>query len=204
MDHNVENVQKLYNDATDLYNNVVVKSECSAENMLSDLNAAVSNLKENWKGIDAGGKIQEVITIYNALVKVRNDLARLACDSSALAARYREIQLANGAPLQGLEPLTATDSTRLDDYSDTADTIDINPAAETGRNCIDNVVAVIDNFIQSVQTKYNEIMSNWKVGTGRDQARESFEEFLKNAEVYKKTLNEVSQSISSALKNYSF
>ncbi len=204
MDHRVERVQELYDDTKELYDNVVVKGDFSAENMLIDLNEAITNLKQNWKGIDAGGKIEEVIVIHNALVKVRNDLAKLACESAKVACNYRRIQVANGANLKDLEPLTATDKEVLEDYSDTRDTIDINPEAEIGKNHIDAVVSVIDKFIQNVRVKYDAIMSNWTKGTGRDTARESFESFINNAETYKKTLNDVSTSVSTALKNYSF
>ena len=202
MDHKVEDVQKLYNDSTDLYNNVVVKNESSAENMLSDLDAAIKNLKENWKGIDAGGKIQEVINVHNALVGVRNDLAHLASDSSGVASYYRDIQIANDAHLERLEVLSVSDKTNLDSYTDTEDKIDINEAAETGRDLIDNVRSVFDSFVGKVQEEYQEIMNNWTVGTGRDRATDSFENFLENAEAYKTTLRNVSDSITTALKNY--
>lgn len=205
MDHKVTIVQELYDYAEELYNNVVVKGDCSAENMLQDLSTAITNLKDNWKGIDAGGKIQEVITVYNALVKVRNDLARLACESSKVAVNYRQIQLANGAPgLKELVPLEYTEKGVLEDYEDTLDTIDINPSAEVGKNHIDLVVASIDTFIQQVSAKYDGIMHTWLSGTGRDSANESFQEFLSNAEKYKNMLNDVSTSIANALKNYSF
>ena len=202
MDHKVEDVKKLYEDSTDLYNNVVVKNEASAENMLSDLDAAIKNLKENWKGIDAGGKIQEVINVHNSLVRVRNDLAHLASDSSGVASYYRDIQIANDAHLERLEPLTVSDKTNLDSYTDTEDRIDINEAAETGRDLIDNVRSVFDSFVGKVQEEYQEIMNNWTVGTGRDRANDSFNNFLDNAEAYKTTLRNVSDSITTALKNY--
>lgn len=204
MDHKVKNVQDLYDFSTELYDNIVVKNTASAENMLADLDAAIKNLKENWKGIDAGAQIQKVISIYNNLIKVRNDLARLSSDSSKVAVQYRDIQNMNEAHLEELVPLEANSKEELEAYSDTRDTIDINPDAEIGKNHIDSVVSVFESFVQAVTEKYNGIMDNWLVGTGRDNARESFEEFLTNAESYKKTLNEVSESITNALKNYSF
>ena len=202
MNHKVEDVEKLYNDSTDLYNDVVVKGDASAETMLYDLEAAIKNLKENWKGIDAGGKIQEVIEVYNALVTVRNDLANLASDSSGVASYYRDIQIANDAPVEKLDVLAVTDKAPIEKYSDTDDRIDITDAADSGREHIDNVVSVVDAFIGNVQEEYQNIMNNWTIGTGRDRASKSFENFLENAESYKTTLRGVSDSITQALKNY--
>ena len=48
MDHKVTIVQELYDYAEELYNNVVVKGDCSAENMLQDLSTAITNLKDNY------------------------------------------------------------------------------------------------------------------------------------------------------------
>lgn len=140
MDHKVNNVQKLYDDAVWLNNNVVIGSDNSADAILGNLSRGVENLKNNWKGRDAGIRIQEVIKVHNEMAMVRDALASLAADSSAVAANYRRIQNANGAGLEELSaiPYDRTSSTtRLGDYSDSADTIDINPAVETGKNLID-------------------------------------------------------------------
>ncbi len=205
MDHKVRDVQELYTSSTDLYDNVVVKGDASAETMLEDLNSAITNLKENWKGADAGINIEQVIKIYNTLIKVRNDLANLACDASKVAAHYRDIQINNQATfLPTLEGLTSTEKNNMEDYEDTADTIDINPEAESGKRDIESVVNSIDTFISNVQKAHKEILDNWTQGTGRNQADESFTEFISNAQVYKKELTDVSTSIANALKNYSF
>ena len=205
MDHKVKDVQELYTSSTDLYDNVVVKGDSSAETMLEDLNSAITNLKENWKGADAGINIEQVIKIYNTLVKVRNDLAGLSCDASKVAAHYREIQINNQATfLPTLEGLTSVEKNKMEDYEDTADTIDINPEAEQGKKDIESVVGAIDTFINNVEKGHKAILDNWTQGTGRDQADESFTEFINNANVYKKELTDVATSIANALKNYSF
>ncbi len=54
MNHKVTNVEELYESSKDLYDNVVVKGDASAETMLEELNNAITNLKANWKGADAG------------------------------------------------------------------------------------------------------------------------------------------------------
>ena len=92
----------------------------------------------------------------------------------------------------------------MEDYEDTADTIDINPEAEQGKKDIEAVVNAIDTFITNVEKAHKEILDNWTQGTGRNQADESFTEFINNANVYKKELTDVATSIANALKNYSF
>ena len=207
MDHKVNNVQKLYDDAVWLNNNVVIGGDNSADAILSNLSRGVENLKSNWKGRDAGIRIQEVIKVYNEMAMVRDALASLAADSSAVAANYRRIQNANGAGLEELSaiPYDQTSSTsRLGDYSDNADTIDINPAVENGKNLIDTANSSIDSFEVNVKNKYNEIMENWTAGTGRDKAQNAFNSFISNVAFYKQTLSEVSANITTALQNYTF
>ena len=204
MNHKVNNVQMLHDDAMFLHNNVVVGGENSADSILSNLNQGIENLKSNWKGKDAGYRIQEVIGVHNAMVTVRNALDQLAADSAKVAANYREIQNANGAGLEMLTTLAVEVKTFLGDYSDTADTVDINPMAEAGKTAIDRANASIDSFINDVKARYNSIMENWTLGTGRDAAQGAFESFMANANRYKETLTEVSANITKALQNYTF
>ncbi|MBR4694145.1 MAG: hypothetical protein IKP07_04975 [Bacilli bacterium] len=204
LNHKVDRVQDLYNSSEELYNNVVIKGDCSAENMLEDLGNAITNLKTYWHGADAGLNIQKVITIYNSLVEVRNALASLACDSSGVAELYRNIQIANGVNMPEIQRLHYSDKGKIEDYTDNKDTIDISPEAEQGKNNIEAVVNSMDTFITNVNTKYNEIMDNWTQGTGRNNADQAFTEFLNKAAEYKKTLTGVSDTIANALKNYTF
>lgn len=204
MNHKVNNVQNLHETAMTLYNNVVVGGDSSADSILNNLNQGIENLKANWKGKDAGLRIQEVIRVHNAMVAVRNALASLAVDSSKVAANYREIQNANGAGMEALTTLSYETKTNLGDYSDNSDTVDINPAAETGKNFIDNANNSIDSFIGTVKVKYDELMQNWTAGTGRDAAQSAFDSFVNNANQYKQTLSEVSANITKAIQNYTF
>ena len=204
MNHKVNNVQMLHDDAMYLHNNLVVGGESGADSILNSLNQGIENLKANWKGKDAGYRIQEVIGVHNAMVSVRNALDQLAVDSSKVAANYREIQNANGAGLETLGTVATEVKTFLGDYSDTADTIDINPLAESGKSAIDNANNALDTFIADVRARYNSIMENWTLGTGRDAAQGAFESFMSNANRYKETLTEVSSNITKALQNYTF
>lgn len=201
-DNKVNGVEELHNSTEDLYNNVVVKGENSAEGMIDELNNGIKVLKNTWHGIDAGENIQAVVKIHNQLVKVRNALAKLATESSKVASDYRNIQIANGARLDAFDVLTSTDKIELEDYSDTKDTIDIVPEAEQGKNSIQAVASAMDVFVANVKTKYDEIMNNWIEGPGRDVAKSAFEEFLNDADANKKTLNDVADRVDQSIKNY--
>lgn len=202
MNHKVNNVQMLHDDAMYMYNTLVVGGDASADSILNNLNQGIENLKANWKGKDAGYRIQEVITVHNAMVTVRNALAQLASDSARVAANYREIQNANGAGLETLTTLTFDAKTFIGDHTDTADTIDINSMAEQGKRFIDTANNLIGTFENDVKFRYQYIMDNWTMGSGRDSARGAFDMFFANVNKYKETLADVSSNITKALQNY--
>jgi len=204
MDHKVNNVQALHESAMTLYNNLVVGGEQSADSILNNLSQGIENLKNNWKGKDAGLRIQEVIVVHNAMVAVRNALAQLAVDSSKIAANYREIQNANGAGLETLGTLSFEVRTNLSDYSDTSDAIDINSSVEVGKSNIDNAANALEPFVSLVNAKYQEIMENWTAGASRQNAQEAFDSFISSVSKYRQTLVDVSSNITKALQNYTF
>lgn len=204
MNHKVENVEELYLNAEHLYSNVVCGDTPGADGMLRNLSQAVEILKNNWKGADAGVKIQEIITVHNELVEVRNALAALSRDSSKVASNYRRIQLENGAPLGELYALNVTEVAEKEAYADNADTIDINPEADNGRKLVDEVRDAIDGFIIDSKKTKDEILGNWQIGTGRNDADEAFNKFESNAKKNKDKLLDVSTNITRALQNYQF
>lgn len=204
MNHKVENVEELYLNAEHLYNNVVCGDTTGADGMLRNLSQAVEILKNNWKGADAGVKIQEIITVHNELVEVRNALAALSRDSSKVASNYRRIQLENGAPLGELYALNVTEVAEKEAYADNADTIDINPEADNGRKLVDEVRDAIDGFIIDSKKTKDDILGNWQIGTGRNDADEAFNKFESNAKKNKDKLLDVSTNITRALQNYQF
>ena len=204
MAHKVASVQTLYDDSMALYNDVVEGSgDYSAKTIIDDLAAGIANLKENWGGKDAGSQIQNVISVHNAMVGVRNALAALANESSKVAANYREIQNSNGAGLEQISALTSEVKTTMGDYSDDRDTIDIKPDVSSGQAKVNNAKTEMDLFIPKVRDAYNRIMENWTEGDdSRNQAKEAFETFLTNVDTYKEVLAQASNSIDTAIKNY--
>ncbi len=201
MNHKVENLPRLYEDAEKLYTDVV---KGKADGIINNLSSAINTLKNSWKGKDAGVQINNVVEVYNGMAAIRNALAILARDSSHVAVDYMEIQRMNSASTTVEGPVTIDEEKpMMAPYSDDRDTIDITSEAVNGKSQLDAVNDQYDNFATSVKTYHDAIMNNWQAGPRRNDAQAAFEEFEGNAERYKKILVEVSQSIATALKNYS-
>lgn len=205
MNHKVNSVQSLHDDAYGLFNNVVVGgADYSADSIIANLVSGIQILKGCWEGKDAGVQIQNIVQVHNAMVGIRNSLGALAVESSKIAANYREIQNSNGAGLETFGTLTCENKVVMDEYSDTRDTVGITPEAANGKAKVDAANGSIDNFILEVKKYYNSIMDNWTAGTGRENAQEAFDEFIQNSNKYKETLATASASINTAIENYTF
>lgn len=204
MNHKVNSVADLYSSAVALYNNAVVGSaETSAATILGNLNEGIKILKRSWQGIDAGKQINNVVTVYNAFVKVKNSLEELSVETSKIASDYRAIQRANGAQLEELSKIVASAPEMLmEEYTDIRDMVNITPEAVNGKIRVEAANNAIDRFISLIGRYFNEIMDNWTAGPHREEANQAFDEFVAGSTNYKNLLNEVSQSVSSALQNY--
>ena len=200
MNHKIENVGKLYEDSNDLYTRVVKEQ---ADGIITELDAAITTLKNVWEGVDAGVQINNVVDVHNGMVAVRNALAGLAKDSSAVAANYREIQRMNKGNIEELVPISVDEGKApIPAYEDRRDTVNITPEALNAKNRLDVAVQEYDTFKTAVERGYNEIMNNWTAGIGRSNAESAFNDFMANANKYKQILADVSDSIATALKNY--
>ena len=201
LDHVVENVQQLYEDSEHLYKYVVANK---ADTIINELEQTIATLKSSWIGADAGVQINNVVGVYNALVKIRNVLAALSRDTSQIAAGYREIQNANRASFEELTPITIeSERSTMPPYEDIRDTIRITAEAANAQRTLYSVNLTYNEFVDEVRKDYEAILNNWKAGFGRKEAEDAFNDFMNSANKYQTTLEEVSQSIADALKNYS-
>lgn len=196
----IGDVQGLHDLSKDLYQKVVLGK---ADFIINDLKRSIDTLKQSWEGKDAGVQINNVIEVYNAMIKIRNALAELSKDSSLVALKYRGIQNANRANLEELAPVTIDgEKMRMENYDDQRDTINITNEALAGKEVLDNANTQFEEFINEVDRYYDLIMNNWKSGDGRQKAIAAFDDFKGESSKYKTTLSEVSQSITDSLKNY--
>lgn len=204
MNHKVNSVAALHESALKLNREQVMgASEGSATTIMKNLKEGIEALKNSWQGMDAGTQINNVVTVYNAFVKVKNLLAGLSVETSRIASDYRSIQRANGAQLEDLAPIAeSAPEVFMEAYSDTRDTVSITPDAVNGKAKIDAANNSMDVFVSEVRRVFAEIMENWTEGPHRQEANEAFDEFVNGSSKYKELLNEVSQSVATALQNY--
>ena len=202
MKHSVKDIDQLYSDAKNMLDNVVTGT---ADEVLSKLKSGIENLKNTWKGQDAGVNINNLVTVYNDLVGIRNDLGKLAVASAGVAKLYKDIQISNGASASSYQSLSVGDKSKLDAYSDSSAGADIVPEAENGKQNVDAAKDRFMNFVNESKSSYNKIMENWtEGGEERASAVQAFELFLKAAEGYINTMSSVSTKIANALENYNF
>ena len=203
MNHKVNSVSNLHVDGTSLFKNLVVgTSDFSSATIIKNLELGIEGLKKSWEGKDAGVQINNVVTVYNAMVGIRNALALLASETTKIASDYRDIQNSNGAGLETLTRIQSDVLPTIPEYSDNRDMVNITQDAVNGKQKIDAANNAIATFVNEVKKSFDNIMNNWTMGPGRDQARASFEHFVTHSKDYINLLSEASQSIATALKNY--
>lgn len=203
MNHRINNVSELYEDARTLFNNLVVGgSDISADTIISNLSEAISILQNSWEGKDAGIQIQNLVIVHNAMVDIRNALGYLASTSTKIAAVYRDIQIQNGANLESLGPIGFDTKSKLQDYSDERDSINIRPEANNGKVKVDSAENGMRGFLDEVKRYYSKIMENWVEGPGREEAGGAFDSFISNSQLYQEKLSEVSTKLTTAIQNY--
>lgn len=202
MDHKIVSMQQFHDDAYSLLTKVV---KVDADNTLKEMADGSENLKNTWKGKDAGVQIMNVITVYNEMSVIRNSLSRIASTCLSIAAKYRSVQIANGANLESFTESKLEEIARLPEYSDNSDTINIVPDAEVGRKHLENAVNNMETLLGLVKEYKDRILNNWQQGgKDRDEAVQVFDEFIGSANRYMQTLTDVANSVKQALVNYQF
>ena len=205
MNHKVLNVSELHKDAKEMFETSVVGSdESSADMILSNLQEGIQILKNTWEGRDAGVQIQNAIRVYNGMVTLRNELGLLAQTTTEIAANYREIQNINGGGADSLTVVKTDEKTFLEDYVDIRDTVNITEEANNGKAKLVSAQNGLEVFQIDANTSLSKIMDNWLAGTGRDKARELFDNFQSDVTKYKEVLSKVVESVATALENYNY
>ncbi len=202
MIHRIKSVGKLYNDTITAQKKIV---EGSAVDVLSNIEKAINNFKENWKGKDAGIRIQELILTYNEMIDVRNNLALICAGLTRVAKGYHEVNNLIKKPKkeEELVRLRYEAQRRLEEYSDNRDLIDINENVLVGLKHIDIARSALDTFIKDVSDFHTVVLENWEEGAGRDQLIHKFNLFINDMGRFEEALIDTSNNVHRALENYS-
>ena len=205
MNHKVNSVANLYETATALHKNVVDGANGSATTVIQNLREGIEVLKANWEGTDAGVQINNVVNVCNAFAAIKNVLDALAVEASKIAVNYRAIQKANGANyLEDLAPIREYEAEGvLPEYTDTRDTISIQPAAESGMRKLEAALNDMPGFMLNIKKEADALLENWTSGAKREEFKQTLEDFYAHNEEYKQMLEETVESVKTALRNYS-
>jgi len=202
MEHRVENVGSLFEDSKKILIEVV---KGTTDDMLGNISSAINNLKNTWKGKDAGVQIMNVITTYNILVKFRNDLSKIATNCMEIAAKYRNVHISNGVSAEHFSVSRIDDLPTLQEYFDNADTVNILPQADSSRASLEKAVVNMESLLTLIREYQGKIFNNWvSGGSTRENAYFVFENFIRTADRYSTSLSDTAKSIKTALTNYNF
>ncbi len=199
MEHSIENLGMLYDNTKFIYSNILGQT---GENILSNLEDAINNLKNHWNGIDAGKQIQNLTVVYNEFVNIYNDLMRISVGMSKICKNYRNVQIAFRTQKSEKDVLRFNKKEYMPNFTDNADSIGIDTEALNSIAKLDTAVSLYESFMQQNKTYYDSITSNWTIGTGRDKLISLYDSFFNRENVYQKGLSTVTGSIKRALSNY--
>lgn len=202
-DYDLDSKEELYATARDLLYDVVMGGPASADSILNDLKMAINNLKENWKGKDAGIRIQQLIDVYNQMIVLRKDIGGFAVDAGNVVLIYSSIQGANGAQGDGFTKLGFDEKTVEQPYSDLSDAVKINSMAAVAKRSIDSACNSLSTFKTNFDNKYLTMAGNWRKGPGRVKAEALYDNLEAKVSNFQSTLMDVSNELDKALKNYS-
>lgn len=203
LNHKVENVGKLLEDSKNLLENITNGASNSAYGIIKYLDDSYTILTGCWKGMDAGVQINNIVTVYNAMVTFRRNMADMAIFAHSIGIHYREIQSLNGANVEVPAPINDGVSVSAKaEYHDNTDTIDITPEAMTAKNKLDIAKNSFEDLKSSFASLKNAILSNWTAGDRHDEFEGIFQDFESSFKKYEELLNEVCETITKALANY--
>lgn len=200
--HEIKSLNDMYSAGEELLRLAVNSDDVSADSILATLNSGIEILKEDWKGLDAGVQINSVVKAYNAMIDLRNALAKLAVKSMDVVVSYRETQNFNAASGGEFARAQFDSKTKLPEYSDTTDAVKISTNSNNGKTKIDDALNAIAIFTNKVNTEYAKLESNWINGPGRQNLFDDYNDYKSVLVKYQSVLAEVSQNITVAIQNY--
>lgn len=197
----VNNVQQLYDDVCALYNQEI---ETNGRKIINDLVESVDAFKSptGWKGKDAGVQINNTIIAHNSVARVINKVGEIVVDLSKILVQLRAITNANGAKADELVALNYENIVPLEEYSDSSDTIFISDNATIAKEKLEKTKEVMDSFVNAITISKGKIFENWEMGETRELALEAFIEAENTVKQAGATLNEVVESVKTAISNW--
>ncbi len=201
MIHRIRSLSKLYDDTIAAQERLV---DGIAVDILRNVEQAIVCFEENWKGIDAGKHIQDLVLTYNSMIEMRNNLALICAGLTKVIQNYKKVKDSLKKPIneEELKRLRYKKLPTMEEYSDKRDIIDINESVLEGVKKIDIAKSALDIFNQEVHNYYNLVTNNWLEGSGREQMVDLFESFINKLSIFEEALSNVVKNVQDALNLY--
>ncbi len=198
MDINVTDLNLGYEQCERL--NTLVRN--SGEKLLDNLSSNITGLKAHWIGSDATNHINNLITVYEALVALLTDAKAITSDVGNKMIAIQTVRNANGGGGQvGTElPSTAPESQTIERCSDTAEYY-VDPAAKADYQLLQEECSEFATFVSEFRDMKDDLLRNWTAGVNREQAVTNFGQFESNSDTYNKYLTDARDNLEIAISN---
>ena len=179
-------------------------SKASGSNLISDLSIVINNLKVHWRGTDATAHINNLITVYNALVTLVTDAKDVTFTAGAAISAVQMVRRSNcgfgnvGGPLDR----TAPDASSLPEVESTHEYF-CDPSIKTDYNLLEQICSNYCIFESKFGIIKNNLMSNWIDGANREKAVTVFGTFDENSKTYNTYLTGAKENLNIAVNNLS-
>ena len=198
MDINVTNLNLGYEQCERL--NTLVRN--SGEKLIDELSSNISSLKAHWIGSDATNHINNLITVYEALVALLTDAKAITADVGNKMIAIQTVRNANGGGGSvGAElPSEAPNSQVIERCGETAE-YNVDPAAKADYQLLVEECSEFSRFVSEFRDMKDELLSNWTAGVNREQAVSNFGNFEANSDTYSKYMTDARDNLEIAISN---
>ena len=199
--HNIINLDSLYEDAKKLVNEIIV--EKLDGNVLAKLDKIIDNLVEEWHGEDATVQINKLIGARNTLVDNRDIIGNIGVYISMLAKNYRDSQNVNGVVLPSFTQLTYSKIKKRDKITNVNQGVYMDSDIRNTVSSLNSIISSLEELNTVVNQIRNAIFDNWiQEDENRNYALKMFGNYNDNSITTTNIINEFIKCINKSIDSY--
>ena len=199
--HNIKDLDLLYNDAKKLINEIAVEKLDGI--IIKNITSVVTDLEEYWHGPDAIIQINRLISIKNSLIDNYDTIGNIGVYISMLVKNYRDAQNANSTILPSFLKLDYKKLVKSQTVNSNSSEVFMNNNISNTVNSLNKLVANIEDLNNSVNTIKEAILNNWlQDDENRNYALKMFDDFSNNLVSIIKEINDIVKCINTSIENY--
>lgn len=206
MNHEVQSVAQLGDQARSLYTNIVAGSEgnsaTSAEGIRNEIASLISELQANWKGPDAAVQINNLVEVFNSLGDIGTALGEYSRVATNEAIHYNEIQIAHGAQGKAIDPVSPVALEHRSRLEDNSDQVSIRAEIANTTQKFDTLKQHLTSFKSNVANSADALFKNWSAGEGYATAKSTLDDLDANIGKFLTVVDQAVDSINTAVSNY--